>query len=134
MIDVVMISEIIKIDTGQIMETGDSIDKIEDINYRGKNYRGGNFRDNTRTYQNFERKNSRGEYRNNYRDKGYGRIRDRNRSRVRSFSRNFSNRRNDRSTSNSRSRSGLRLGHLNLQKVRMMPPHFGLSALTQVDR
>ena len=29
MIDAVMISEIIKIDTGQIVETGDNIDKIE---------------------------------------------------------------------------------------------------------
>ena len=29
MIDAVMISEVIKIDTGQIVETGDSIDKIE---------------------------------------------------------------------------------------------------------
>ena len=29
MIDAVMINEIIKIDTGQIVETGDSIDKIE---------------------------------------------------------------------------------------------------------
>ena len=29
MIDAVMISEVIKIDTGQIVETGDSIDKTE---------------------------------------------------------------------------------------------------------
>ena len=29
MIDVIMISEDIKIDTGQIMDTGDSIDKIQ---------------------------------------------------------------------------------------------------------
>ena len=29
MIDTIMISEIIKIDTDQIVETGDSIDKIE---------------------------------------------------------------------------------------------------------
>ena len=73
-----------------------------------QNYRGGNFRGNARMYQNFERQNNRGEYRNNYRGEGYSKIRDRNRSRERSFSRNLSNRRNDRSTSNSRSISGSR--------------------------
>ena len=59
-----------------------------------QNYRGENFKGNARTYQNFERQSSRGEYRNNHRDKGYGRRRDGNRSRERSFSRDFSNRSN----------------------------------------
>ena len=59
-------------------------------------------------HQNFERQTSRGEYRNNYRDEGYGISRDKNRSRERSFSRNFSGNRSNRSTSNSRSRSGSR--------------------------
>ena len=38
-----------------------------------------------RTHQNFERQNSRGEYRNNYRNQAYGRSRDRNRSTERPF-------------------------------------------------
>ena len=42
-----------------------------------QNYRGGNFRGNVRTYQNFERHNSTGEYRNNYRGEGCSRSRDR---------------------------------------------------------
>ena len=59
-------------------------------------------------HQNFERQNSRGEYRNTYRNESYGRSRDRNRSRERSFSRDFSSNRNNRSTSNNRTRSGSR--------------------------
>ena len=60
-------------------------------------------------YQNFERQNSREEYRINYRDEDYIRSRDRNRStRERSSSSNFSNDRNNRSTSNNKSRSGSR--------------------------
>ena len=59
-------------------------------------------------HQNFERQNGRGEYRNSYRNEGYGRSRDRNRSREMSFSRDFSSDRNNRSTSNCRSRSGSR--------------------------
>ena len=61
-----------------------------------------------RTYQNFERQHSRGEYRENYKNKNYSRERGRNRSRERSFSRNINDRRNNRSISNSRSKSGSR--------------------------
>ena len=78
-----------------------------------QNYRRGNFRGNMRS---FDRMNSRGENRNNYRNDKYDRSRNRsrerydrsrNRSRERLFSRNYNNNRN-RSTSNSRSRSGSR--------------------------
>ena len=68
-------------------------------------------------HKNFERQNSRGEYRNNYRGEGYSRSRDRNRSRERSFPRNFSGHRNNRSTSNNRSRSGSRLS-VNRDRIR----------------
>ena len=61
-----------------------------------------------RTYQYFERQNSRGEYRGKYKNENYSRERGRSRSRERSFSRNIYNRRNDRSISNNRSRSGSR--------------------------
>ena len=61
-----------------------------------------------RTYQNFGRQNSRGEYSGNYRNEDYSRERCRSRSRQRSFSMNIKSRRNDRSMSNSRSRSGSR--------------------------
>ena len=65
-----------------------------------QNYRGGNFRGNARMYQNFEKQNNRGKYRNNYIGKGYSRCRDRNRSRERPFSRNLIHSRNNSSTSN----------------------------------
>ena len=62
-----------------------------------------------RSYQDYGRQNSRGEYRGNYRNEDYSRERARSRSRDRSFSRNNNNnRRNDRHISNSRSRSGSR--------------------------
>ena len=62
-----------------------------------------------RSHQDFERHNSRGEYRGYYRKEDYSRERGRSRSRERSFSRNNNNtRRNDRSISNSRSWSGSR--------------------------
>ena len=98
MIDVIMISKIIKTNIGQIVETEGSIDKIEVDHRYGQNIRGEKIRDNTRTYHNFERQSSRGEYRNNCRNESYS---NRNRSRERSFSRNPDNRRNDRSMSNS---------------------------------
>ena len=44
MIDAVMISEGIKIDIGQIVETGDSIDKMEADLSLNKIIEGGNFR------------------------------------------------------------------------------------------
>ena len=48
-------------------------------------------------HQNFDRQTSRGEYRNNYENEGYGRSRDSNSSRDRSFSRNFCGNRSNRS-------------------------------------
>ena len=92
----------------QIEETGDSIGKTEADPGMHKIIGEEIFRGNVRTHQNFERQNSRGENRNNYRNEGYRRSRDRNRSRERSFSRDFSSDRNNRSTHNSRSRSGSR--------------------------
>ena len=84
----------------------DSGDRRQYRQDRGKpgyeqNYRRGNLRGNT---INFDRQNSIGVYRNNYRNEGYDRSR--NRSRERSFSRSYSSNIN-RSTSNSRSRAGL---------------------------
>ena len=52
MIDAVMTSKVIKIDIGQTVETGDSIDKIEVDQGINKIIRGGNVRCTTRTYQN----------------------------------------------------------------------------------
>ena len=60
MIDTVMISEVIKIDISQLVETGDNIDKIEVEQGMNKNYRGGNFRGKSRMYQDFKRQNNRG--------------------------------------------------------------------------
>ena len=55
MIDAIIISEIIRIGIGQIVKTGDSIDRIEvDLDM----YRRGNFRGNARI---FDRQNNRGE-------------------------------------------------------------------------
>ena len=101
-----MISEVIKIDIGKIVERGDSIDKIEVDQGMNKIMEEEILEVMQEHTKIFERQNSRGEYRNNYRGEGYSRSRDRNRSRGRSFSSNFSNDRNNRSTSNSRSRSG----------------------------
>ena len=102
--DTIIISEVIRMDIGQTVKTGDSIDRNEVGLGMNKIIGEVNFRDNAR---NFDRQNRRGEYRSNYRNKGYGRNRSRNGSRESSFSRNFSGDRN-RSTSNSRSRSGSR--------------------------
>ena len=93
-----------------------------------QNYRTGNFRGNIRSYG---RKNSRGEYSNNYRNDSYDRQnsrenyrnsfrndsydRSRNRSRERSFSRNYGNNTRNRSTSNSRSRSGSRSSKVGIE-------------------
>ena len=89
MIDTVMISEVVKIDIGQIVEMRRQYRQDRGRPKYKQNYRGGNFRGKARMYQNFERQNNKGEYRNNYRDEGYRRSRDRNRSRERSFSRNI---------------------------------------------
>ena len=70
MIDVVMISEVIKIDTGQIVETGDSIGKIE-VNQGMNKIIEEEILDVMQEHcQYFERQNSRGEYRSKYRDEG----------------------------------------------------------------
>ena len=78
-----------------------------------QNYKRGNFRGNVRI---FERQNSTGKYRNNYRNESYDRSRNGNRSRERSFSRSLSGDRN-RSKSNSRSSSGLRAS-MNQDRIR----------------
>ena len=66
------------------METGEtSTGKILEVDRdMNKTVRDGNFRGNARTYQNFGRLNSRGEYRSNYRDENYSRNRGRDRSGV----------------------------------------------------
>ena len=107
MIDTVMINEVIKIYIGQIVETGDSIDKIE-VNLGINKIIDEEILEVMQGHIKSMKENSRGEYRKNYRGEGYSRSRDRNRSRDRSFSRNVSNDRNNRGTSNSRSRSGSR--------------------------
>ena len=97
MTDAIMICEIIKVGTDQIIVTEQiSIDKIEIDQGMKKNYRRGNCRGNVRTYQNLGRQSSRGEYRGNYRNEDYSIERGRRRSREISFSRNNNNnRRND---------------------------------------
>ena len=65
MIDAVIIREVIRIDIGWTVKTGDSIEQYRQDRGRPRyeqNYRRGNFRGNAR---NFDRENSRGEYRNN---------------------------------------------------------------------
>ena len=64
---------------GKIQFNGQSIDRPR---YE-QNYRRGNFRGNVRSYQNFGRQNSRGEYRSIYRNENYSRERGRSRSRER---------------------------------------------------
>ena len=75
-------------------------------NYSRCNFRG--------SMINFNRQNSRGEYRSNYGNESYDRSR--NRLRQRSFPRSYNNSRN-RSTSNSRSRSGSRAS-MNTNRIR----------------
>ena len=85
-------------DIGQIVEIGDSIDKIEVDQGMNKIIQEETVRGNVRTYQNFERQNSRGEYRNTVIEMkviavveiGTGLEKD-------PFSRNFGNDRNNRS-------------------------------------
>ena len=108
MIHIIMTEETIKIGTDQIVEIGgfNLADKVEVDQGMNKTIGEKIIRRQHRSYQNFGRQNSRGEYRGNYRNEDYSRERGRSRSRERSFSRNnTNNRRNDRSISNSRSRS-----------------------------
>ena len=108
MTDTIMISEVIRIDIGHIVKTGDSIDSTEADLGMNKIIGEEILEVMQGSIKILKDKNSRGEYRNSYRNEGYGRSRDRNRSREWSFSRNFSSDRNNRNTSNGRSRSGSR--------------------------
>ena len=103
----IIIKEIIRIGTGQIIDQTvgieDSSDKMEADPGLSKGYRRSSYQDNSRGYS---RQNSRAVYRNNsYRNDGYNR--GRNRSREKSFSVNYGGNR-IRSTSNSRLKSGSR--------------------------
>ena len=100
MIDMVMINEL---SNRYRSDSGDRIDKIKVD--QGMNKIIEEILEAMQGHIKILRQNSRGEYRNKYRDEGYIRSRDSNRPTERSFSRNFSKSKNKKSTSNSRSRS-----------------------------
>ena len=90
---IIMTGEIIRIDTDQIAEIGELnlVDKAE-VDQGMNKIMGEEILEVKWTYQNFGRQNRR-EYRGNYRNENYSRGRGRSRSRERSFSRNINNRR-----------------------------------------
>ena len=108
MIDAVMISEVIRIDIGEIVETGYSIDKVEVDQGMKKIIEDKILEVMKGCIKILKDKTVEESTEMITEMKVIAENRDRNRSRERSFPRDFSNDRNNRSTSNSRSRSGSR--------------------------